>query len=771
MLGIDTETTGLDLRHGCKPFLITTSDENFNQHCWEWDVDPLTREPIVPKDDLEEFKDTLNKEAKRKINKNNPANLVFHNSRFDIRALETINALSKVAIEKIWSYLVDTQLAGHLINSFYPKTLTYMCKIYLNLNVKPYEDNLREACNQARNQARKNYPDWKIAKKGLDCLPSAKETVWKNDLWLPRAIALEENYPKGECTVVNKNTKKYDIFIGRGTKWGNPFKIGKDGNRSQVIKKYEKYLLSNKVLMNDLHELDGKILGCFCKPEECHGDVLKEQVKELKHPWWDVCSEYANMDSASTVALAKIVLKIIKERKLEKIWKKRLQILPITYKMESVGVSLSERRLVELETQFKKESNESANVCINIAESCNYDLELPKSGNNNSIGKFVFDVLKLPVIKRSERTGNPSLDKNVLENYEETLPRKSKQLCFVRNLTSKRKRDTALSYLESYRKFMIPERIGKNKKLNPCYFRVYPSLNPTGTVTLRWSSNNPNAQQISKQEKVNLRYVFGPSIGREWFSCDAKNIELRLSAYEAGEEEMIQLFECPNDPPYYGSYHLLVFDTLHPKRFEKYGEQCKNVFASTWYQWTKNGNFAVQYGAIESSGTADTAYHVKGAQRIISNRFKDIAKLNQLQIDIANERGYVETIPDKTVDPTKGYPIMCPKNRWGKVLQTVPLNYHIQSTAMWWMMKAMIRCQEWLDDFNSNKPANQQAHMIMQVHDELVFDFPKPKTKDGNIKYLKELQNIMSLGGEDIGIPTPVSLEKHPDNWSKGLAV
>ena len=59
---------------------------------------------------------------------------------------------------------------------------------------------------------------------------------------------------------------------------GNPYSIGKDGSRKDVIEKYRKYLLSNKKLLNDLHELEGKVLGCWCKPKPCHGDVLVEFV-------------------------------------------------------------------------------------------------------------------------------------------------------------------------------------------------------------------------------------------------------------------------------------------------------------------------------------------------------------------------------------------------------------------------------------------------------------------------------------------------------------
>ena len=76
--------------------------------------------------------------------------------------------------------------------------------------------------------------------------------------------------------VVNKYKEDYQIYIGRGSKWGNPFCIGKDGTREEVIKKYAKYILTRKDLLFSLDELKGKTLGCFCKPKTCHGDILLE---------------------------------------------------------------------------------------------------------------------------------------------------------------------------------------------------------------------------------------------------------------------------------------------------------------------------------------------------------------------------------------------------------------------------------------------------------------------------------------------------------------
>ena len=84
---------------------------------------------------------------------------------------------------------------------------------------------------------------------------------------------------RGLTRVVHGRKERYDVYIGRPSKWGNPFEIGKDGSRKEVIEKYRKYVLENEELMNDLHELKGKVLGCWCKPAACHGDVLVELVE------------------------------------------------------------------------------------------------------------------------------------------------------------------------------------------------------------------------------------------------------------------------------------------------------------------------------------------------------------------------------------------------------------------------------------------------------------------------------------------------------------
>jgi hypothetical protein len=86
-----------------------------------------------------------------------------------------------------------------------------------------------------------------------------------------------------EGRVVHCKRKPFDVYIGRPSKWGNPFVIGKDGTRDEVIRKYEAWLQTQPSLLVALPELRGKVLGCWCAPRACHGDVLA-RLTESQNP-------------------------------------------------------------------------------------------------------------------------------------------------------------------------------------------------------------------------------------------------------------------------------------------------------------------------------------------------------------------------------------------------------------------------------------------------------------------------------------------------------
>lgn len=102
--------------------------------------------------------------------------------------------------------------------------------------------------------------------------------------------------------VVNVNQEQYDILITRGTPWGNPFVIGRDGTRKEVIAKYRMWVLNQKHLMESLSSLEGKRLGCCCAPRPCHGDVLVDLIREKEldekiFEVFEICLEAQNICS------------------------------------------------------------------------------------------------------------------------------------------------------------------------------------------------------------------------------------------------------------------------------------------------------------------------------------------------------------------------------------------------------------------------------------------------------------------------------------------
>lgn len=705
MISLDTETTGVDPWHGSKPFLVTTCDDEGNQITWEWDVDPFTRMPQVDFGDLEEIQSLLH-EADR---------IVLQHATFDIRMLEALCGDEFEGWEWDewpWYKTHDTLLSAHLLASCQRKDLTTQALVYLHVNVKPYEDDIEEATTLARRICRlkafkEKHGEWAIAKEDRPDMPT-KGKLWKADMWLPKAIV--KNAPE---------------FLPEIQGWT---------------------------------QLD--------PPQD--------------HPWFTRCVDYADSDSEVTLPIHKEHMKRVESEELNKLYEERRKLLKLVHNMKHRGITLSASRRNELVEQYEKETEAQKNKCINLAGGPDRLSQLPVNGVSNELRRVVFDDFGLEPSKTTKK-GNPSMDKNVVDDWLDTLPRKSKPYHFLKNLKEYRQRSTALSYMKSYSRFWLPvNAYGEDGNDNEWY-RLHASLNPTGTNTLRWSSANPNQQNISKKEGFNLRYCFGPAPGRCWAALDYENIELRIPAYESGEDELIELFENPDAPPYYGSKHLLNFETVYPDIWEKalknssyetVAPYIRKHYKSTWYQRCKNGGFAIQYGAIERDdriGTADAAFGRVGCHRKLKERFSKQEELNQHWIQVAEETGFVETIPDMEVDPDQGYPLQCSRTKYGNISPTIPLNYHVQGTACWVIMRAMLKVQEYLDEINSNLPKRHHWFITMQVHDELVIDFARIKHWK---HHLSEIRKIMeSCGKPCINVPLRVGCDIHEDNWAESYSL
>jgi len=703
LLALDTETTGLDLWHGCRPFFVSACDEAGNLYAWEWDVDPETREVLPgfsgfpPPGPGKGF--PPEKELAEIHSLSVSHTLVFHNAKFDLRALEFFNLWNGDQVARVCQ---DTLIASHLLASGGSHKLKDLALMYLDIDDTDQQE-LREATNQARTIGRRK--GWRIAAPGDPHFPALKRApkqgFWVFDTWLPRAVAKAEGYPVH-------------------------------------------------------YKPDGSI------------------DPERSHPWWSILQTYALRDVERTMGLWLLFREALKEEGLWNHYQTRRRLLEITYRMESHGITAHPKRIDRQARKYREAQEESRAVCLSLAGNKLDNLASPKQVQGVLYGTF-----KLKPIKET-KTGY-STDAETLEALKASLPPRSKAARFIHHLQATRKRDKMLDYLESYHKAGLPGASYKTSRAGFCgkqrtrlaeWLTLHPSFNVTGTATTRFSSSNPNAQNISKQEAYNLREVFGPLPGREWWSLDYKNIEKRIPVYLAGEKELIKLFEEG------GSYHLLVASILRPEMLKRLGPE--RFKKTDEYGWIKNGNFAEQYGAGEK--TTDATLHVPGGYRKIKGRFKKVACLGQEKIEEAQRTGRVICLG--------GYPLEVPFTH-GRVDSTKPFNYFVQGSAGWALILAMIRVDGYLQTltpagqrikpdsaFASLPPGEAKRlvasgyRMIMCIHDELVFDFPVCNhPSDPNLQIIDRIAHLMEQSGMDLGLPTPVASERVTTDWAHGEAV
>jgi len=690
-ISCDTECTGLDPYHGSKPYFVTITYEDQSQKYWEWDVDPLNREPVVVQSDLEEIELEFTKAD----------GIIFQNALFDLKMLDTLNYDWGVWP---WKRIHETTILAHMIASCQNKDLTTLAMNMLQVDIQHYDDEVELHTSKARRICRTkafiaDHGLWAIAKGGRPDMPSARDRCWKADMWLMRAML--------------KHAPEY---------------------------------------VPDIDQYDSA----------------------EDHPWASCLEKYGNADSSVTISVFQHQRRIIEEQGRLGIYKERLKLLPIVYSMKENGVTVSKTRKRVIYKEYAQESDAIRKRCIKVAD-CPDLVDLPVNGRSNALDKAVFEKLKLPVVSRSKKTGKPSMNKASVEEWKGMLDPHSKAYYFIDNLGKYRQRKTALSYMKGYERYWLS--LGGSDE----WYVLHPNINICGTITLRCSSNNPNEQNISKKRGFNLRYCFGPSPGRLWASIDYENIELRIPAYESGEPELINLFENPTSPPYYGSVHLLNFSTVYPDRWKtavgEAGEDgaaswIKAQWADSWYQRCKNGGFAVQYGSVDRGAdawsTADLAFGRQGSQALLKERFSLQEKLNQYWIEQANKTGYVETMPDLEVCPQHGYRIQCSRTKWDRVSPTIPLNYHVQGTACWVMMRAMIKVYKYLEKLNIGKPERDRWWITMQVHDELVVDFPN---EPGYQTHVRNIIKLMESCGACINVPLTCSCKIHSESWAEGVSL
>lgn len=483
----------------------------------------------------------------------------------------------------------------------------------------------------------------------------------------------------------------------------------------------------------------------------------------LQH-WLTAVATYANADSEHTLYLGLEMEHLIRERGYWAVYEDRCRLPRIACEMECCGVTAIGTYTEATIKAYTAHVEDAEQRLVEIAAGYGHDLVLAKGAAiNNNMRDFFYRGLQLPTVT-SKKTGNPTLDKDAMQEYLTTLD-EGPALDFVQILADKRMHETALAYMHAYRRFWVPVPGA------PGYYRIHPSLNPFGTDHLRWSSNSPNMQNVSGETKeLSNRACFGPAPGREWWRMDFRSIERRIPAYESGEPKMVVVFEQPDEPPYWGSLYYLTASVLYPEKFWPLSEE-KDAFKRgqpRLYKQAKFFDLAKQYGCGRRKG--DLLSRVKNSFDLVDQEFPILARLQAHYLAQAERLGYVETVPDRSVDPERGYPILASRTEDGRVLSTTPFNYHVSGTACWVKNRALVRCAEQLAAWRAE---GFDGHIALEIHDEILFDFPRGETMDTNRWRAAVLRGLMERCGEDLvpPIPTPVSVEYHDVSWAVGTVV
>lgn len=755
VISLDTECTGVDNRHGCRPYLVTTCDERGRNRWWHWQVDPLTRRVMVVDGDVKEIQATVD-----------AADVVaMHNSIFDVAMLH------EVGVHVPWGKVRDTLIASHLLASNHPHNLTDTAAEHLGKDVGRNMGQIEVLVEAVTKRVLKGVKAnewqrwgvdtsrWRLAKEDMEDMPSVnnggkreEERAWKADMWTAQAVA------------------------------------------------------------DALHDSGVDLADAGFDPE-----------------WLRAVVEYANADSAVTLPLWLRMEWVLNERKLGKIFAERMRLCPIARDLKNNGVTAIGGDTESLLREYGEAVDLAQAECLAVADRLDFPLELPAGASpNDSVREFMWgsvrlecprcgtnrlhkhwvdgevngqvvcprclnrkgrwvkdkrsgvkvlkngpvrqecavvenDCLRLPTIT-SAKTGRPTLDADAMEEYRHTLE-PGPALEFIEHLCGMRSRQTAVSYMQGYRRHWLPtEHAG--------YYRLHSSVNPTGTNHLRWVSSNPNSQNISRKEGFNLRRCFGPAPGREWWSMDFRSIEARIPAYESGEPKMVEVFEKPDTPPYWGNLYYLTASVVYPDEFWEVTTQGKDAFKKgfpTMYKRAKFFVLAKQYGCGRRKG--DLLTGVPDSFDKVDGEFPLLAALQQKYLDMARRLGYVETIPDREVYPERGYPILVGRGEDGDVSTTQPFNYHISGTAMQCTNRAMVKTEAQVKEWNAE---GWDGFLTLQVHDELVWDCPAGVGEEPwqeNLWRMDALKELMESVGQGIGMPTPTSREYHSKSYAVGLSV
>ena len=396
---------------------------------------------------------------------------------------------------------------------------------------------------------------------------------------------------------------------------------------------------------------------------------------------------------------------LIKHNLIDLFYDLEMPLSNVLMQMEYSGVKLDEKLIYEIKVQFKENLNQLENYIFDFCKKT-FNLASPKQ-----LGEILFDDLKIESNPKKTKTGQYSTS-------EETLSKLSKKHEIVTKILEWRSLQKLMStYINA-----LPEQVDVKTK------KIHSIFNQTNTSTGRLSSNNPNLQNIpirTNNGKL-IRKAFTSSDNNSvLISADYSQIELRVIASMSGDENMINAFN--NNEDIHASTAAKVFNIEIGKVTKEQRSHAKIV------------NFGIIYGVSAFGLSNQTNLNRSESKLIIDNYYSSYPALKEFmtnQINFARENGFVQTILGR-----KRF-LNDINSRNGMVRSSAErnaINTPVQGSAADIIKLSMIKINEEL------KKHSLKSKLILQVHDELVFDVPQEEVDFIKKIIIENMENAYKL--------------------------
>ena len=429
--------------------------------------------------------------------------------------------------------------------------------------------------------------------------------------------------------------------------------------------------------------------------------------------------DYSCGDADVTLQISHLLLPKIAEGGLQHLYEQvEIPLVTVLAKMEMSGVKID----VDLLRDFSKEVEGQ----LQQKMECIYQLagEMFNINSSQQLGKILFEKLRLPVVKKTKTGYSTDVDVLTKLSLQHDLPL---EVLSYRNLTKLKS-----TYIDA-----LP------KLIHPKTGRIHTSYNQTVTATGRLSSSDPNLQNIPirTEEGNRIRQAFIPEEGWRIISVDYSQIELRILAHVSQDEVLVQAFREDED------IHARTASGLFSVPMDKVTPAMRRE--------AKVINFGILYGMSSYGLSQQLGVEPKVAQAYIDEYFRKYtgvkAYIDQ-SLEEAKERGYVSTLLHRRRYLPDIHSLSTPVRQ---ATERMAINTPLQGTAADIIKLAMIRIQNRIEE------QALSAKMIMQVHDELVFEILEGEIKKVCPLIQQEMEAVMPLS-----VPLKVSVYSGK-NWAE----